>query len=296
MKMSYYKPSGRFSLNSFVFFLLLCAVAFPLWGALYAYAIWYIPLIYINFIVTGVFAFGVGFLLSKFVIEKGKVRNVPLAIIFGIVGGLVALYFHWAVWIDLAINAGEVYGNSRIGIAVSNIKLVEALNLALNPKILFSYISEINEYGTWGLRGNAVSGTFLLIIWVIEFLAVLVITTIITMPRAKMPFCERNNKWFQEQKMAAFSEILDTQKFVEKLETATDSLPEGLEKVANPKEESHSVWTLFTSEEGENYLSIENRLAKVDKKGKIEFKETTFVEYIEISKSLKEQLLEKSAS
>lgn len=296
MKASYYKPSGKFDLSSFIYFLLLCAIVFPLWGAIYAYAIWYIPLIYINFIITAVFAFGIGFAISTIVIEKGKVRNVPLAIVFALLGASAALYFHWAVWVDLAINAGEVYGNSRIGVAVSNIKLVEALNLALNPSVLFDYIKEINEYGTWGLRGNTVSGIFLSIVWIIEFLAVVVIAIITGFPKSKMPFCERDNAWFGEMELPAFNFIENPQQFVEDLERGNVAVLDSLENVANPKEESHSVLSLYSSEAGEHYLSVENKFAKIEKKGKVEFKEDTFVEYIGISQAFKDDLLGKVTS
>ena len=47
----------------------------------------------------------VGFIISEFVIKKGKVRNPLLGVFIGVAGGLLALYFHWAIWIDLVINA-----------------------------------------------------------------------------------------------------------------------------------------------------------------------------------------------
>ena len=79
----------------------------------------------------------------------------------------MALYFHWAVWTDLVINAGESYGNSRIGVSVSNIKIVQVFSLIIQPETLFDLINEINFYGTWGVRSNTVNGTFLLTIWII---------------------------------------------------------------------------------------------------------------------------------
>lgn len=68
---NYYQPSGKFSVSSFIYFMIACVVAFPILGALYAYAIWYIPLVY-----TGLFGFTIAWVTNKFVIKQGKVRNV----------------------------------------------------------------------------------------------------------------------------------------------------------------------------------------------------------------------------
>ncbi len=86
MKQNYYQPSGKFSLKSIVLFFVLSVTLFPLWGGLYAYAIWYIPFIYINFIITGIFAFGIGFMISQIVFKIGKVRNLSVGYGLGILG------------------------------------------------------------------------------------------------------------------------------------------------------------------------------------------------------------------
>jgi len=50
--LNYYKPSGKFSPIAFVYLLLVCAIIIPILGAIYAYATWYIPIIYVNFLIT----------------------------------------------------------------------------------------------------------------------------------------------------------------------------------------------------------------------------------------------------
>jgi len=168
----YYKPSGKFAISSLLYFFILSIIAFPILGLIYAYCIWYIPFFYINFLIAAGFGFIVGLLVNTIVIGKGKVRNTPLALLFGLLSGFIALYFHWAVWVDLVINAGESYGNSRIGVTVSNIKILQVFELALQPNVLFEIIGEIHKTGTWGIKGSTVSGTPLTIIWIIEILIV----------------------------------------------------------------------------------------------------------------------------
>ena len=157
----YYEASGKFDVQAILYFLLISIIALPILGLAYAYCIWYIPFIYINFIIAGVLGFVIAWLVRKFVVKLGKVRNAKLTLIFGFLAGLICMYFHWAVWVDLVINVGESYGNSRIGVTVSNIEILQVFNLAADPGILFDLIGEINKYGTWGIRSATVSGVFL---------------------------------------------------------------------------------------------------------------------------------------
>ena len=103
---NFYEPSGKFSPLSFLFFIIVCLTAFPLFGAIYAYAIWYIPIPYINFFLAAGFGISVGYVI-RFVIRVGKVRNPRLAFYFGLFGALIALYFHWATWVELEGFIGE---------------------------------------------------------------------------------------------------------------------------------------------------------------------------------------------
>ena len=285
----YYKPSGKFSPMSLIYFLALSLIAFPLMGLVYAYCIWYIPFIYINFIIAGAFGFGVGFLANKFIIGKGKLRNVPLTFILVAFSGIVALYFHWAVWVDLVINAGESYGNSRLGITVSNIDALQVFSLAMQPGILFELIGEINTVGTWGLSGSAVSGTFLSVIWGIEFLIIVVIALMIAMPRVRQPFCELGNKWFAEQPLPPFEYIEDAKQFVAQLEKEDPAVFNALKR-AEGLEQDHSVMQLYTSDYNESFLSIENKKAKYDKKGKIDFNTEIVASYIALNTAQKDAL------
>lgn len=286
----YYKPSGKFAITSILFFVLLCLTAFPLLGLIYAYCIWYIPFIYVNFLIAAGFGLALGFIINHLVVNKGKVRSVMLAALFGILGGLVALYFHWAVWIDLVINAGESYGNSRIGVTVSNIDSSQVLYLILHPGELFGIMKEVNEFGTWGIKSSTVSGTFLTIIWIVELLIVVGASTLLSFPKAEQPFCEEENTWFEESVIGVFPFINDTESLTRELEIGQS---ETLSKIqfAPDTNVDHSVFTLYSSGLQESYLSIENKTAKKDKNGELDFDSNVFIHYIAISQELKEYLL-----
>lgn len=290
---NYYKPSGKFSSIFILYFLLVSAVAFPILGLIYAYCIWYIPFVYINFFITIGFGFLVGFVISQFVIKKGKVRNPLLGFIIGLLGGLLALYFHWAIWIDLVINAGESYGSSKIGITVSNIDFLQVFSLIFRPDLVFEYIGQVNEYGTWGIRSATVTGTFLWIIWLIEFIIVIAISGFLPYLEAKKPFSETTNLWYEEIVLPAFSYIENKQQVIASITQSNHASFDSLTKEVNKEEDSHSIFTLYKSKSGKSYLSIDNKTSKTDNKGNITFDNDQIVEYIAINSELSKLLLNK---
>ncbi len=287
----YYKASGNFSMISFVYFLATSLIIIPIAALAYTYLVWYIPFIYINFFITAGLGLLTGISISYLAVRLGKVRNTKIAILFGVLGGFIALYFSWVVWVDLVFNASDSYGTSRVGITVSNTKMDELIHLLTNPSILFELIGEINSVGTWGIRSATVSGTFLSIIWIIEALIVLVLSVIFPLGAAKKPFCELHNKWFEENTLPAFNFIEDYKQLIGNIETANTTSFDALEYVPNIEETSHSIFTLYSSDQGESYLSIENKFAKTNSKGEIDFDSNEFLEYAWIDTTLKNKLV-----
>lgn len=287
----YYKESGNYSNLSFAYFFLTCIVFLPIFALIYTYLIWYIPFIYINFFITAGLGFVTGLSVSYLAVKLGKIRNPKTALLLGILGGVIALYFSWAVWIDLVINASDSYGNSRIGITVSNTKMDELLQLVIQPGLILELISEINNFGTWGLFGSTVSGVFLTIIWIIESLIVIVISGILPFSDSRKPFCELSNKWFNEIKLPAFNYINNINELIADIEKSNKSCFDNLELISNTKNTSHSIFTLYSSDKGESFLSIENNLAKTNDKGEIDFDSDAFLDYIRVDNELKNKLL-----
>lgn len=289
----HYKPSGKFSPIAFIYFIIGSLTLLPLLGLAYAYALWYIPFIYLNMIIAAVFAFGAAAVITWLVVKLGKVRNPMLALVFGLLGGVVVMYFHYAAWVDLVINAGERYGSSRLGVTVSNVKLVQVYQLAADPQSLFSLIGEINETGTWTLKGSPVNGIFLTIIWAIEFIGVLAVTTLVSRSAARKPFCEIENKWFEVKKLPELNFIYDKDQLLADLEKGNTAAIDALEKAADAKKHDHSVFKLYSSNNNESYLTIDNKTAKTNSKGEITFTSKELTEYMAVSPSVSKKLLEK---
>jgi len=287
---AYYQPSNKFSPLSLIYFVVACITAIPILALIYSYAIWYIPFPYINFFITLGFGFGIGWVVQKLAISLGKVRNNKLAYFLGFLGALIGLYLSWAIWVDLVINAGETYGSSRIGISVSNIKLLQVLDLALQPSLLFELMGQIMDVGVWGIRSTTVSGWFLGLIWIIEALIVVVMGTIIPAGKSGEPFCELNQKWYTEKQLPALSYLTAEMQAVTPLENNDFSALKEISYVSDPTTANHSVFTLYSNETNENYLSIQNRTATVNDKGETKFTDHEVVTHLRINEEFSDFL------
>lgn len=283
----YYTPSGNVSPLAYLLFLATAIILIPILAALYAYAIWYIPIPYINFFITGIFGLATGWVISKVVIKYGKVRSKKWSLIFAVLGALIAIYVHWAVWVDLVFNISGTMGSEDLGIATSNANPFEVLALMSNPGGLFSTMKEINQIGVWGIKGGTVSGTFLTVIWVIEFLIIFLLTIMNSLGQSDKPFCEEENNWFNETTLSPTGVIQDPQGLLSALAQGNQ---ESISNLIAPSTDSevnhHSLITLYDAKTGDNYLSIENKIAKKDDNDKISFDDQPLVNYLKVSQQV----------
>lgn len=288
----YYKPSGKFSPLSFIFLVLMCLTAIPVLSLVYSYAIWYIPFIYLNFLIAAGFGFGIAMGVNRLVIGAGKVRNGALAALLALFCAAFALYVHWAIWLDLVINSGESYGSSSIGITVSNISFLEALGLALQPQAIIELIGLVNESGTWGFKGTAVSGLFLSLIWAVEALIITAIPVFLVYGRAKKPFCETSGNWAKEKVLPPLEFISNEAALKSALEQGDFSFLTIIKRAQDPAKEKHSLFTLYYSDAKAFYLSVENKSPEVNDKGEVSFNSSEFVEYLIIDARTGEMLMQ----
>ncbi len=277
---NYYTPSGKMSPVAIGYFLLCVFIILPLLGLVYSYAIWYIPIIYVNVLLAVGFGFAIGFVISLLVVKMGKVRSVSKSVLFGVLGALVAYYFHWVVWSDLLYNASG--GNDYF--SFSNISISEVLSFAAQPGAIFELIGSVNEMGTWGFGDSPVSGTLLTVVWVIEFLIIFVVATVVSTSFAGTPFCEVENEWFKERELAPFSAISDVSSLVASLEAGDETLLNTISKKTEDQLD-HSVFTVYNSAHDESYLSIVNKVAK-EEDGKISYSDAPVVTHIKVTDDL----------
>ena len=299
-----YQPSGKFSNLSLLYFILTCIFILPILAFIYSYLIWYVPIVYISFLFTAGFGFSTGLIIRYLVIKLGKIRNSSLALLLGIIGGFITLYISWAVWLDLDENISDIMSTARGGIAISSTKIFSVLLIITDPNLMLETISEINNNGNWSIFGVQVNGIFLSIIWIIEALIVFYFSATITYNASKEPFCELNNRWYDNHILPSFQYIENINEIISDIKNSNlkDSVDkshlsygsfEKLKLITNDSEVSHSVFTLYKSKNTNSYLSIENKLASLNNKGKIIFDSDKIIEFAVISEEIQEKIEEK---
>ncbi len=187
----YYKPSGEITVAGLAAGLAGGAVAGLAIGFVYSYLIAYIPFVYLNFLCTVGYAFGLAS-AAGYLMRAGKMRNPAVGCFVGAAVGLVSYYFSWAVWLSIAVSGSKFS--------------VSALELAARPDALWSLLLLVNEKGAWGVGrglsgGATVSGVLLWAVWAVEAVIVLGGTTFGAWAMLTMdPFCESCQTWCKEEK------------------------------------------------------------------------------------------------
>lgn len=273
----YYKPSGKVNGISILYLLLAICIAVPIIDLIYTYAIIYIPLIYLNFLCVAGVAFGLGF-IANFVVGLGKVRNQMVAVIFGLLIGIAALYVSWVIWV--ADHFGESY-----------------MTIGLDFERLFNSISFANERGTWGIgrSGGLVNGAMLTVVWIIELLAMIGFPVFFAYSKAGEPFIENDDSWAEVTPIGPFEFINNKEELKRQLETKNYEPVVNMPAANSKTSASHSIFNLYHAENRaqakEFYLSVSNMQEGTDKDGNLKFDETTLINFIHITKEAGQKLL-----
>ncbi|MDU0369473.1 hypothetical protein ACFPAF_03635 [Hymenobacter endophyticus] len=281
----YYQPSGRFTVSGVLGLLGAGAVvAVPL-ALLYVYAVWYIPFIYVNFAVTLGFGFGLGWALKKMV-RAGKLRNPKLVGWLSVAIGVWAWYVQWCVYIALLAGAGETESlGSRASFTHTTFQEDVFLGSLLNPAAVFSVLPGLAEEGTWSIFKVTVSGVFLYLIWLAEFLIIVFLAWTLPHSEAGVPFSELAGEWAEKttlpQRAVHFTDAAATKVALEAadwghLQPHQQDAATGLD----PFGRLH--FYRAPSDPECCYLSLENVTIELDKNGKSSEKTADVVEYLRV--------------
>lgn len=287
---SYYKPSGRYSPFSIFLLLILCVTLIPLLALVYAFATWYIPIVYLNIILGAGMGFLVGWLVYKFVIRIGKVRNGLIAALWGLIAGLTTLYFSWVWWLDILITVSESEIYPSIGEVLRNFSFMNALSLTLNPSGVLEIIGNVNEVGTWGVKSSdSVNGWPLTIVWIIEAGILVLVPLLYVFASSGEPYCEETQTWSESKELSSFKAI-DSHKFISAIEE--DKVPElellDLETLTEAIPFSSMI--MHSTQGGKYYLTATTQVPEIGKKDEIEYNGTELFEYLEVSADIADEL------
>ncbi len=175
--MELYKHSGAVPLAAVALITVAGGATALVGGAIYTYGINYIPLIYVNFLLTAGYGLVLGLAVGS-AAKTGKLRNNFVLTSLAFVFGLLGIYVAWGV--DPLARGG-----SEVGLS------------GFNPLFMLAYMEFLFEEGSWGLSdGEPVKGLFLAAIWLLESLVILGIAMVTARGMtAKLPFCDQCEAW-----------------------------------------------------------------------------------------------------
>lgn len=255
----YYKHSGKFGLMGPIYMFMIGAVGTLVLSAIYGYAIYYIPFIYLNFLITLGFGACVGILVG-YGGKLGKVRNSGLLLIFGLIFGILAEYAGWVSWV-FAVSKQQA--------------------LALQPLDIFAVVRLVGQEGAWSIFGWTPTGAALFAIWGIEAIMIIGTSTLASWGVvSSTPFCEHCNRWVEDRNsITPLEPIVDPDQFKSKLERNGAEVVKALKKV-KAENDAYTQLDLINCPgcEYSYYLSLKSINVEVDSKGKEKKDENDIVE------------------
>lgn len=149
---------------------------------------------------------------------------------------------------------------------------------------MLAAMKQINETGTWSLKGSTPSGVFLALIWLVEALIIIGGAILLARSQAIEPFSETANEWATEEEMAhpvgyahdaaAVRTALETGQF----HTLTPYRSEAAEDQFARLKLHHAP-----NDANCRYLTLENVTKTLDKKGKTTQTSSPVVQRLAIS-------------
>ena len=196
----YYQPSNKMPLGGIILFLLGGVLAAALLALVYIYAVWYIPFIYINFVLCAGFGVVLGVVLMLLG-RTGKLRSPGAVAGLALLVGLAAVYLEWGVFLTLLFNS-ETTGTGAAADTSTSFSFRLFSEIITNPAQMGRAILEINKTGTWSLRHAPATGIFLWLVWVMEAVLIVGATYLVADGQAGEPFSETANEWAAEETLA----------------------------------------------------------------------------------------------
>ncbi len=182
---THYVHSGKTPIGGIAMTLVAGSIVGGILGALYAALIYWIPFVFLLFILTA----GLGIVLgacSGGLAAAGKIRHNGVTTQLAFVASLVAYYVHWVVWMDLM--TGEMF---------------------LRPDELWIMMNRIAATGAWTVFDWTPRGFSLWAIWGIEAAIIVGMGTLGAHAATDVPFCEASNQWTEENTLATRFRVVD---------------------------------------------------------------------------------------
>jgi hypothetical protein len=265
---TYYKHSGEAPVLGLVNAFICGAVSAIALCAGYAYAVAYIPFIYLNFLITACVGGAMGWVVY-WISRKGHIRNNMLPVLVAFVCALVGLYVAWGASM-MAKFGWPADGNPLI---------------YFDPRTVLDYMRVGYEKGFWSFKGTEVKGAFVAVIWLIEAGMIVGIPMLMCLgSMSSLAYCEPCGRWTSDASAVRKIEPTQVLSIVEGLKQG-DLVPLVAAPLAGPTASDFLRVKLQCCDQcpGSNYLTLERVRITIDSKKNKSEKSETLIDKLAIS-------------
>jgi phage FluMu protein Com len=257
--MQTYKHSGSTPFSAVALCLIAGLTAAAIGGFIYAWSLWYIPFIYLNFLATLLYAAIVGWVVGG-AAAAGKIRNLTVVGLLSLACMLFGIWIYWgtSIWAMFGVRTGLI---------------------AWSPQTLFGFGQDLYEKGSWGFKeGDPIKGPVLALIWLVESGMLLGIAFKTAVGCVNQPFCESCQKWTTAEKGVARFDALGDEPVWQRV--ITDDLPALGEVPLLAEDRSKFVRLDFAkcpACENSNFMTLQTVEITTDNKGNVKVKERPLI-------------------
>lgn len=292
-----YKPSGKFGVMAIPAALIGLALAVAS-AFVYQLGLYWIPLIYISFLLTWFYGIGLG-MAGSMIVRAGKIRNVVLAVLIGLAFTVAAVggkfYFQHRQMVSESMAALEA------GPEVAEALTQEQIQQFVDQELTFAKHIEYRveqgwEIGKPGRNGGLpIKGPFVYLIWALEL--GIIAWSAVSMPAAAAaaPYSEKLDQWASEEEVVMTLPVTSNE-MVAKIKAA--STVDELMDIPIPKTDESNQFAVYrvNSIEGQEmedaYLSVDLMTLSLDKNGEQTAETKPLVQHAVFTSQQREQLVE----
>lgn len=227
---------------------------------LYAFVTAFSPAIYLNFFLMLMFGSFIGF-VSLLETYYGLIRNKKHWMVLSLINSIVLWYISWIIYI-LAI-ANETSFMSIQGFD-------HFMSFLIRPDIVFLTINDLSHQGLWSVSFLSPDSFTFWMIWIIEFMVLLITPIIFLRKQSTFPYSELNEAWYKEYVLSRdFGSILGFENALERLKTKPNDI---IEEIGFGKANNYcQISVFYLPNEKTQYLSVFHIVIdREDKKSKEE--------------------------
>lgn len=202
----YYQESNQINKPKLAIAYVFCFLVAIVAAYVYMIITVMLPLVYIGCVMPVIFGIGLSFVV-RFVTRMTHNRNRKSRYVLAGTMALFLTYFQWVIFLlyayELRLPSFRTY--------LTNIGLPFYMDGT------WAFIVEINKVGMWEVFGEVISGSFLTVIWILEFVVLMGTLLIYTVSVRAYPYAEDKEQWYKKYTLDDDYKVVGALKLVEDL-------------------------------------------------------------------------------